>query len=92
MPGIHNNLELSRFEIYNKGYLAGFVLYRMNNQEIWFLDTQMLEPENLQLTGVLIRSAVEEAYRRRLAVLPFCLTIREFMLTDPRYLALIPAQ
>lgn len=92
MQNIHNNLDLSRFEIYDNGHLAGCVLYRMNGQEIWFLNTQMLKDGNPKLTELLIRSTVEEAYRRRVAVLPFCLAIRKFMRTDPRYLALIPAQ
>ncbi|MBG0740462.1 hypothetical protein IV500_13835 [Paeniglutamicibacter antarcticus] len=92
MQTIHNNLDLSRFEIYDDGRLAGCVFYRMNGQEIWFLNTQMLQHDNPKLTTLLIRSTVEEASRRRLAVLPFCLAIRAFMRTDPRYLALIPAQ
>ncbi len=92
MQTIHNNLDLSRFEIYDNGHFAGCVLYRMNGQEIWFLSTQMLQSENVKLTELLIRSTVEEAHRRRLAVLPFCPAIRAFMGTDPRYVALIPAQ
>lgn len=40
--------------------------------------------------AVLIRDTLEDAYRRRIAVLPFCPLVRAFMFSHPLYLSLIP--
>ncbi|MCZ2404619.1 hypothetical protein IV498_15890 [Paenarthrobacter sp. Z7-10] len=70
----------------------------MSGEELWFLSTVMVKSAAAEVANstanvpvtVLIKGAMEDAYRSRVAVLPFCPLIREYMFAHPVYLTLIP--
>ncbi|MCU1572860.1 MAG: hypothetical protein JWO93_942 [Micrococcaceae bacterium] len=93
MTAVRNNLAASRFEMYQDGTLAGFVQYTMHGSQIWMHYTQMAwHVEDPSISGVLIANAMLEAYRRRLAVMPFCPAVRRYVATHPLFVELIPAE
>jgi hypothetical protein len=92
MPTVQNNLSSRRFEIYHDGHLAGYLRYQMNGSELWLLNTQMTGlPPTRVLSDLLIRNAVESAFRHRVSMLPFCPMVRQFVGENPQYLSLVPA-
>lgn len=91
MPTVQNNLSTLRFEIYEDGREAGFLQYQMRGREMWFLHTQMSPgTQTPALIDTLIRSAVDSAFRHRVAVQPFCPLVRKFVSEHPHYLGLVP--
>lgn len=91
MSTVQNNLELSRYEMYVEGQLAGVIKYRMENDQLWLMSTEMFtlleghaDPAHFML------GALRDISRRRIEVLPFCPLAREFMLKTPNFLSLVP--
>lgn len=90
-PVVRNNLATSRFDVYVDGQNVGHLQYEMHQGEIWLLNTFV--DRHYAKTGVeqaLIRAALQDAHRSRLAVVPFCLLTRAFLNTQPKYLRLVP--
>jgi predicted GNAT family acetyltransferase len=90
-PVVRHNFDASRFDVYVDGATAGHLQYEMHQGEMWLLST-VVKP-HYRKTGVgqaLIREALEDAHRRRLAVMPFCRLTRAFLTAEPPYLQLVP--
>ncbi len=91
MPQVHNNFESSRFDIYSAGDVAASVHYRMNGAEISFIYTEVNRTlQTPLLVQALIRGCLDYAHHRRLAVLPFCPTIWEYIRHHSQYASLVP--
>lgn len=91
MSTVQNNLELSQYEMYVEGQLAGVTKYRMENDQLWLMSTEMFpllegsaDPAHFML------GTLRDISRRRIEVLPFCPVAREFMLNTPNFLTLVP--
>ena len=92
VPTVQNNLEVSRYELYKDGQLAGFLKYRMEGDHMWLLSTEMTaEYEEPALAEKLLLGVLQDVRRRRIGVLPFCPVVRQTMLENPHFLRLIPA-
>lgn len=92
MPKVQNNLEVSRYELYLDGQLAGFLKYRMEGDQMWLLTTEMVaEYQDPTLVQTLMSWVLRDVRRRRIEILPFCPVVRQAMLENPQFLRLIPA-
>jgi uncharacterized protein len=84
--------QRSRFEVYVDGELAGFADYRHTGDRLSFPHTKVVDKFTGQgLATALIRTALDEARKRGAGVLPFCSFVREFIVRNPEYLDLVPA-
>jgi predicted GNAT family acetyltransferase len=83
----------SRYEIEMDGKPAGFTEYRREPGVIAFVHTQV-EPdyEGQGVGSRLIRAALDAARADRLAVLPYCPFVREFIEAHHEYLDLVPVE
>lgn len=83
--------EQAQFEIRADGELAGSVQYRLRDGAIAFLHTE-IDPRfrGHGVAGRLIRSSLDSARERHLAVLPYCPFVRGWMAEHPEYAALVP--
>jgi uncharacterized protein len=82
----------SRFEVYDDGKLAGFADYRHAGERLSFTHTEVAEKfAGRGLATALIRTALDEARKRGASVLPFCPFVRAFIVRNPEYLDLVPA-
>ncbi|GAA1336893.1 N-acetyltransferase [Arthrobacter roseus] len=91
MPRVHNNFAASRFDIYSAGNVAASAHYRMNGAEISFIYTEVNRIlQTPPLVQTLIRGCLNYAHYRRLAVLPFCPTMWEYIRHNSQYTALVP--
>lgn len=83
--------ELSRFEIYADGELAGFADYHRAGDRLSFTHTETKPAlAGRGLATVLIRTALDAARERGCGVLPFCSFVRDFIERNPGYLDLVP--
>lgn len=88
---VHDTPAASRFDAYQDGEVAGSVYYRMQGAELWLVYTEIRRCfQNQGLAEILIAATLADAHRRRLAVLPFCPAVREFLATHPSYNSLVP--
>jgi uncharacterized protein len=84
--------QRSRFEVYVDGELAGFADYRAAGDRLSFTHTKVVEKfTGRGLATALIRTALDEARKRGSGVLPLCSFVRDFILRNPEYLDLVPA-
>jgi predicted GNAT family acetyltransferase len=84
--------QRSRFEVYVDGELAGFAAYRPAADRLSFTHTEVAERfTGRGLATVMIRTALDEARKRGARVLPFCSFVREFIVRNPEYHDLVPA-
>jgi uncharacterized protein len=91
MQTVHDNPAESEFDMYIDGEIAGWVRYRVEGSEIWMLYTAVTRGfHDRGLTDPLIQTALDDAHRRRIGVLPFCPLVRQYMRLHPQYLGLIP--
>jgi len=91
-PSILDVPEWSRFEIHVDGRLAGFASYRLAPGEITFTHTEIDAAfAGHGLGGVLVRSALDAASRRRLAVVPACPFVRSWIAKHPDHVDRVPA-
>ncbi len=88
---IENNQELRRYQLYERGDLAGFVQYSMRGEELWLHYTQLKRRYKSEETvNALFLHVLEDVLRRRLAIMPFCPAMRAFMVERPEYADLVP--
>jgi uncharacterized protein len=88
---VTDNPEQERYEIRADGELAGFVQYHLRDGVIAFIHTET-DPRfrGHGVGGRLIRSSLEAARERHLAVLPYCPFARRWMTEHPEYADLVP--
>jgi uncharacterized protein len=87
-----DNPDKARFEILAHGELAGFVLYHLRGNEIAFTHTETDDRfRGHGLGSQLIRTALDNAGARHLAVLPYCPFTRSWIAEHPEYADLVPA-
>ena len=87
-----DNPDKARFEILADGELAGFVLYHLRGTEIAFTHTETDDRfRGHGLASQLVRTALDQARARHLAVLPYCPFVRSWITEHPEYADLVPA-
>ena len=86
-----NNAELSRFEVYTDGQLAGHASYRIRNGRMSMFST-WTHPEFQRrgLASAAVRAALEWARSRDLEVLPYCSFVSWYISQNDQYLDLVP--
>jgi uncharacterized protein len=88
---VADNPEQEQYEIRADGELAGFVQYDLGDGVIAFLHTET-DPRfrGQGVAAHLIRSSLDSARERHLAVLPYCPFVRRWMAEHPEYIDLVP--
>jgi uncharacterized protein len=89
---VTDNPARSRFEIYADGELAGFAVYQLDGKQIALIHTET--DDQFRGHGVasqLIRSTLDAARERHLAVLPYCPFANEWISEHREYVDLVPA-
>jgi uncharacterized protein len=91
MQTVRDNFGASRFDAYVDGVVAGSLHYRIHDGQMWLLGV-VIDPEyqGPDLVQGLVGTALAQAHRRRLAVLPFCVEARRHVFAHPVYLKLVP--
>jgi predicted GNAT family acetyltransferase len=90
-PQVLDAAESSRFEIHVDGKLAGFAVYRLGQGRISFIHTEIDDAFAGQgLGGKLVRSALDAARARGLAVIPLCPFVRSWIQKHEDYMDLVP--
>lgn len=86
-----DNAVSSRFELFHDGTVVGYIKYDMRGGRIRLLQT-VVGPEyrGVGLEPVLVRAALLDAHRRRLAPVPYCPHAQAFLAENPQFQALIP--
>jgi len=84
--------DQERFEIRADGELAGFATYHLKDGGIAFLHTEIdRRLRGRGLGGQLIKSSLDAARARHLAVLPYCPFVRRWISEHPSYADLVPS-
>lgn len=89
---VHDDPRRSRYELVEDGTVVGFATYRIHRGVIEFIHTEV-DPDHggRGLAGQLVRSALDDARRRGLAVVPRCPYVRKFIDEQAdEYLDLVP--
>jgi predicted GNAT family acetyltransferase len=86
-----NNDELSRFEVYADGQLAGHASYRIRNGRMSMLRT-WTHPDFQRrgLASAVVRAALEWARSSDLKVMPYCGFVSWYIGQNDQYLDLVP--
>jgi predicted GNAT family acetyltransferase len=88
---IADNTDGRRYEIRVDGELAGFLTYRLHAELIELVHTEIDEEfEGRGLGSQLISFALADARKRRLAVLPFCPFVNDYIQRHRQYVELVP--
>jgi uncharacterized protein len=89
---VTDNPEQEQYEIRADGEIAGVVQYHLRGDAIAFLHAET-DPRfrGQGVAGRLIRSSLEAARDRHLAVLPYCPFVRRWIAEHPDYAELVPA-
>ncbi|MPZ63409.1 MAG: GNAT family N-acetyltransferase [Propionibacteriales bacterium] len=89
---VRDNPDRSRYEVWAGDELAGFGVYRLRDDRITFVHTE-IEPayEGQGLGSVLARHALDATRERGLAVLPVCPFFAGYIRRHPEYADLVPA-
>jgi predicted GNAT family acetyltransferase len=86
-----DNPDMGRFEILADGELAGFVLYQLYPDEIVFTHTETDDRfKGMGLGSRLVRTSLDTARQRHLAVLPYCPFVKSWISTHREYVDLVP--
>ncbi len=88
---IENNEGAQRWEAHLDQHLA-VAEYRRRGETIFFIHTEV--PRELDGKGVasqLVKTALDEARRQHLEVVPFCPFVAGYIRRHPDYKALVPA-
>ena len=88
---IENNQGAQRWEAHLNQYVA-LTEYRRRGETIFFIHTEV--PPELEGQGVasqLVKTALDDARRQHLAVVPFCPFVAGYIRRHPDYKALVPA-
>jgi uncharacterized protein len=89
---VEDNAAEQRFEVSKDGELAGFTAYRRSDKQIAFVHTEIDGRfEGQGLGSRVIRTALDDARREELAVLPFCPFVLGYIQRHPEYTELVPA-
>ena len=90
---VRDNPAESRYEVYDPE-LAGFSVYEFDSGRMAFTHTEVFPAFGGRgLARRLVASALEDARRRGLAVLPFCPYVRKVIAENPAaYLDLVRAE
>ena len=90
---VADNPAKSRYEVHVGGELAGFVNYRLRDQVIDLIHTEVdARFQGAGLAGRLARASLDDARARRLSVLPTCPYIRSWIGRHPDYADLVPQE
>jgi uncharacterized protein len=88
---VADNPERERYEIRSDGKLAGFVKYRLRPGSIELVHTEINDEfEGRGLGSRLISFALDDAREQRLAVLPFCPFVNDYVQRHRQYVDLVP--
>jgi predicted GNAT family acetyltransferase len=86
-----DNPDKARFEVLADGELAGFVLYHVRGKEIAFTHTETDDRfRGLGVASHLVRSVLDTARERHLAVLPYCPFVKKWITEHREYADLVP--
>ncbi|HEY1451585.1 MAG TPA: GNAT family N-acetyltransferase [Solirubrobacteraceae bacterium] len=88
---VANAPDRERYELSIDGEVVGFTAYKARPDLVAFIHTEV--DDRLQGRGLgdrLIRSALEDARARGLAVLPFCPFVKSFIERHREFEALVP--
>ena len=88
---VTDNPKQEQYEIRADGELAGFIQYHLRDGVIAFLHTET-DPgfRGHGVAARLVRSSLEAARERHLAVLPYCPFVQRWMTEHPEYADLVP--
>jgi predicted GNAT family acetyltransferase len=88
---VRNNRRASQYELFADGERLGFAQYQESPKALAFVHTEIApEVGGGGLGGVLVRSALDDARDKGLAVLPYCTFVLHFIDTHREYLDLVP--
>lgn len=88
---ITDNTERSRFELRSGEELIGFAEYRVRDDTLDFVHTEVdSRYEGRGLGTELVRTALETARQREAAVVPHCWFVRDWIAAHPDYRGLVP--
>lgn len=88
--GFRDNTLFCRFELFSDGTMVGHVKYEMKGSHAVLIQA-VVDPrfDAGDVEPALIRQVLLNAHRRRVAVVPYCPRVREFLTLFPRYRALL---
>jgi uncharacterized protein len=91
-PTVTDNPAASQYELHVGDKLAGIIAYRLRDNQISLLHTE-IEPafQGAHLGGHLARSVLDDARQRGLTVLPFCPYVSSWIKRHPDYAELVPS-
>lgn len=89
--GFRDNSLFARFELFSDGTMVGHVKYEMKGAHAVLIQA-VVDPrfDAVDVEPALIRQVLLNAHRRRIAVVPYCPRVREFLVEFPQYRALLP--
>ncbi|WP_434994774.1 GNAT family N-acetyltransferase [Arthrobacter sp. Ld5] len=89
--GFRDNTLFSRFELFSDGIMVGHVKYEMKGSYAVLIQA-VVDPQfdPADVEPALIRRVLLNAHQRRIAVVPYCPRVREFLREFPQYRALLP--
>ncbi|MUK00492.1 hypothetical protein GM708_00240 [Vibrio cholerae] len=89
--GFRDNSLFSRFELFSDGTMVGHVKYEMKGAHAVLIQA-VVDPrfDAVDVEPALIRQVLLNAHRRRIAVVPYCPRVREFLAEFPQYRTLLP--
>jgi predicted GNAT family acetyltransferase len=83
--------DRKRFEVTVDDELAGFLVYRSRKGLLALIHTEVEDRfEGRGLGGRLARFALDQASAEKLAVLPFCPFVNDWLKRHPEYVDLVP--
>lgn len=92
-PTVTDNPEQARFEVHADEEVAGFAEYRLHQQVIELLHTEIDSRfEGRGLGSQLVGGVLDTVRQRGLAVLPYCPFIRGWIGKHPEYVDLVPQE
>ena len=88
---VTDNPKQQQYEIRAGGELAGVIKYHLRDGVIAFLHTET-DPRfrGHGVASTLVRSSLEAARERHLAVLPYCPYVQRWITGHPEYADLVP--
>jgi uncharacterized protein len=91
-PEVVDAPDASRYELRLEGDLIGVAVYRRRPDRIVFIHTEVAEAyEGHGYASVLATTALDDARRQGVAVVPLCPYIAGYIARHPEYQDLVPA-
>jgi predicted GNAT family acetyltransferase len=92
-PEARDNPDRNQFELLVDGRRVGYIRYRRFPDSIDLIHTEILpQHEGKGYGSALIAAALAQAREERLAVIPHCPFVREYIERHPEALDLVPAE